>query len=466
MISTLASLVKSFFGKVPKEDATPPAGDAAFAQAIALHQQGALDRAETLYAEAIAAEPRHFGALSMLGVLCYQTNRAQRAVELLTRAVAIDPGQPGTHSNLALALNAVGRGRDAVESCDRAIAIDPACVEAYSNRGNSLWGLGRRDEALESYARALAFDPDHAQTHWNEGFLRLQLGQFDAGWPKQEWRWHLPHLAASRRQFTQPLWLGKEDVAGRTLLLHAEQGLGDTIQFCRYAKLVAALGARVVLEVQPPLKGLLSNLEGVNQRVARGEPLPPFDLHTPLMSLPLALGTKLDAIPSESAYVRCDPDAILRWREKLDPSTLPRIGLVWQGTADNKSVPLAQMLGLVSPVAQFFSFQQGVSVADQALLDSHPEIRQDAAGLHNFADAPLLALMDLVISVDTSVAHLAGAMGKATWVPLPYNPDWRWLLEREDCPWYPGMRLFRQPAPADWGSVIAQARKEITARFG
>jgi len=466
MISTLASLVKSFFGKVPKEDATPPAGDAAFAQAIALHQQGALDRAETLYAEALAAEPRHFGALSMLGVLCYQTNRAQRAVELLSRAVAIDPGQPGTHSNLALALNAVGRGRDAVESCDRAIAIDPACVEAYSNRGNSLWGLGRRDEALESYARALASDPDHAQTHWNEGFLRLQLGQFDAGWPKQEWRWHLPHLAASRRPFTQPLWLGKEDVAGRTLLLHAEQGLGDTIQFCRYAKLVAILGARVVLEVQPPLKGLLANLEGVNQLVARGEPLPPFDLHTSLMSLPLALGTKLDAIPSESAYVRCDPDAILRWREKLGPSTLPRIGLVWQGTADNKSVPLAQMLGLASPVAQFFSFQQGVSVADQALLDSHPEIRQDAAGLRNFADAPLLALMDLVISVDTSVAHLAGAMGKATWVPLPYNPDWRWLLEREDCPWYPGMRLFRQPAPEDWGSVIAQVRKEITARFG
>ncbi len=458
MILNFKALAKALFGATRPQD---PAADEQFEQALAHHQQGRLEQAEALYGAVLALEPGHFGALNFLGILASQTDRAPRAVELLSAAVAADPGQAGAHSNLALALNAVGRGREAIESCDRAIRIDPDCVEAHSNRGNSLWGLGRREEALASYARALSIQPDHAQTHWNEGFLRLQLGRFEAGWPKQEWRWRLPHMAAGRRDFAQPLWLGKESVAGKTILLHAEQGLGDTIQFCRYAKLVAALGATVVFEVQRPLKGLLANLEGPSVVLAHGEPLPAFDFQCPLMSLPLAFGTTLASIPATRGYVRVDPAAVAHWREKLGPSTLPRIGLVWQGTAQNKSVPLAQMLGLVVPEAQFFSFQNDVCAADQALLDARPEVRQDARGLRNFADAPLLALMDLVISVDTSVAHLAGAMDRPTWVPLPYNPDWRWLLEREDCPWYPGMRLFRQSAPEDWGSVVARMAEEL-----
>jgi tetratricopeptide (TPR) repeat protein len=466
MLLNLKALAKAIFSSAkPEGEPAPAPVQTDFAQALALHQQGELDYADAAYASVLASDPDHFNALSMLGILAYQTGRAQRAVDLLSRAVAIDPGQPGIHSNLALALNAVGRGRDAIASCDNAIAIDPGCVEAHSNRGNSLWGLGRREEALDSYGRAIALDPGHAQTHWNEGFLRLQLGQFEAGWPKQEWRWRLPHMAAARRTFTQPLWLGKENIAGRTILLHAEQGLGDTIQFCRYARFVAALGATVVLEVQRPLKEVLSSLQGVSQVVAQGDPLPAFDLHTPLMSLPLAFNTALQTIPPEKGYVRCAASAVEHWAQKLGPAARPRVGIVWRGTADNKSVPLARMLRLVTPAAEFFSFQQGVPSPDQALLDAHPEVRQDAAGLRNFGDAPLLALMDLVVSVDTSVAHLAGAMGKPTWVPLPYNPDWRWLLERDDCPWYPEMRLFRQPAPEDWGSVVTRIQAEIASRF-
>ncbi len=438
-----------------------PGADALFGQALALHQQGEPGRAAVLYGEALAADPGHFGALSCAGILAYQSGRAGDAAGLLRRALAVDPGQAGVHSNLALALNAVGAGLEAIEACDRAIALDPACIEAWSNRGNSLWGLGRRDEALESYARALALQADHAQTHWNEGFLRLQLGQFEAGWQKQEWRWQLPHLAAGRRAFAQPLWLGKEDLAGRTILLHAEQGLGDTLLMCRYAKLVAARGARVVLEVQPPLRALLSRLEGPAEVIARGDPLPAFDFHCPLMSLPLAFGTTLATVPSERAYLSCDPAELAQWRERLGPATRPRIGLVWQGTVETRSVALAEMLRIVGPAAQFFSFQHGATPADQALLEAHPEIDRTAAGLRDFGDAPLVALMDLVVSVDTSVAHLAGGLGVPAWVLLQHNPDWRWMLGREDSPWYPGTRLYRQDAPGDWTGALARVARDI-----
>lgn len=464
MLRTLHALVRGLFGRDPgpaPETASTPPAEALFQQALVLHQQGEVDKAEAIYIAALALDAGHFGALSCLGILALQAGRPGRAVELLRHAIEVDPGQAGVRSNLALALNEVGAGREAIESCDRAIALDPGCVEAHSNRGNSLWGLGHRDEALQSYARALALQPDHAQTHWNEGFLRLQLGQFEAGWPKQEWRWRLPHLATSRRDFSQPLWLGKEDIAGKTILLHAEQGLGDTLQFCRYAKLVAARGAKVVLEVPKPLKALLAGLEGVSQLVERGEPLPAFDCHCPVMSLPLAFGTTLATVPAERRYLRCDPAAVAHWRAQLGPATPPRIGLVWLGTVQSRSVPLAKLLELVGPHAQFFSLQKDVTAADQALLDAHPEVMQVGRDVRNFADAPLFELMDLVITVDTSTAHLAGALGRPTWVLLAYNPDWRWLLEREDCPWYPGMRLFRQAAPEDWTGVVTRVAREL-----
>jgi Tfp pilus assembly protein PilF len=464
MIRTLRSAARFLFGKssgrpTPRDPATP----AAFEAALAHHQQGELDKAEKLYDSVLARDPDHFGALNFAGVLAYQSGRPQRAVELLERACAADPGQPGAHSNLALALNAVGRGHDAIASCDRAILLDPACVEAYSNRGNSLWGLGRRDEALASYAAALALQPDHAQSHWNEGFLRLQLGQFDAGWPKQEWRWALPHMDADRRDWARPPWLGKEDIAGKTVLLHAEQGLGDTLLACRYARLVAARGATVVLEVQKPLKGLLANLEGPAQVLARGEPLPDFDYHCPLLSLPLAFGTTLETIPTEVGYVRCDPAEVEAWRARLGPATLPRVGLVWLGTTPARSMKLAELLPLLGSKVQFFSFQKDVSAEDQALLDAHPEVVQVDPGLRNFADAPLVSLMDAVITVDTSMAHLAGALGTPAWVLLAHNPDWRWMLGREDSPWYPRTRLFRQPAPEDWASVVARVAEALGA---
>jgi hypothetical protein len=453
--------LQTLFGRAAAQG--QPSADDSFQQALALHQQGELDKAERLYESVLALQPGHFAALNFLGILASQTNRPQRAVELLSKAIAVDPGQAGAHSNLALALNAVGRGRDAIDSCDRAIALDPDCVEAHSNRGNSLWGLGRRDEALASYARTLSVDPDHAQTHWNEGFLRLQLGQFEAGWPKQEWRWQLPHMAASRRNFAQPLWLGKESIAGKTILLHAEQGLGDTIQFCRYAKPVAALGATVVLEVQKPLKALLANLEGPSIVLAHGEPLPAFDCHCPLMSLPLAFGTTLASIPAARGYVRCDPQSVARWRTRLGPARGRRVGLAWRsGPSDERSVPVQDMLALVTHDAQFVCLQKDLNAEERKVLGGRDNVICPVDQLEDFSDtAALTSLLDVVVAIDTSVAHLAGAMDKPTWVPLLYNASWRWLLDREDCPWYPGMRLFRQPAPEDWGSVVARMAGEL-----
>jgi tetratricopeptide (TPR) repeat protein len=454
---------KTLFARDKDPDPSAALADAAFREAIAHHQQGRLGEAASFYSRALELQPDHVAALNFLGVLAYQDEDPARSVALIEKAIALDASQPGFHSNLALSLNAVGRARDAIESCDRAIALDPKCVEAYSNKGNSLWGLGRREEALSSYAQALALQPDHAQTHWNEGFLRMQLGLFETGWAKQEWRWRLAHRRADLRDFAQPLWLGKEDLQGKTILLHAEQGFGDTIQFSRYAKLVAKRGAIVILEVQKPLRDLMKTVKGVSYLVARGDPLPAFDYHCPLLSLPLAFGTSLKSIPAERHYLRCDPSVVGEWRERLGQKTRPRVGLVWKASAENKSVSLAALLELVTPDKQFFSLQTEVSAADQALLDSRKDVAQMSSGLRNFADAPLVDLMDVVVTVDTSMAHLAGALGRPVWVLLPFNPEWRWLLERRDSPWYPSARLFRQPAAGDWTSVIANVRTELAS---
>ncbi len=457
---TLWARARALFGRPEEPDEFAVQIDTAFREAVALHQQGRLQEAEQSYAKVISLAPDHAPALNLLGTLAYQVNEPARSVELIEKAIAFDAGQAGFHSNLALALNAVGRGREAVDACDRAIALDDQCFEAWSNRGNSLWGLGRRDEALASYAQALAIQPDHAQTHWNEGFLRMQLGLFETGWPKQEWRWRLEHTRADWRAFAAPLWLGKEDLKGKTILLHAEQGLGDTIQFCRYAKLVAQRGATVVLEVQKPLKALLSGVEGASRVIARGEALPAFDYHCPLLSLPLAFNTTLATIPADRAYLRCDPEEVAQWREKLGPKTGPRVGLVWKAAGANRSIALPEMLQIVTPGIEFFSMQNEVSADDQAILDAH-DVRQLTAGLRNFADAPLVDLMDLVVTVDTSMAHLAAALGKPVWLLQSFNPEWRWLLDRADSPWYPTMRLFRQPVPDDWASVLGRVRSKL-----
>ncbi len=272
-----------------------------------------------------------------------------------------------------------------------------------------------------------------------------------------------------RRSFSAPQWFGAEPIRGKTILLHAEQGLGDTLQFVRYVSRVAAQGARVVLEVQPALKDLISGIEGPAEVIARGEDLPEFDIHCPLLSLPLAFGTRLDTIPADIPYLTVPPDRITAWSSHLERSALHRVGLAWSGgrthrNDHNRSIALTHLAPLFAdPQIQFVSLQQELRDGDLEILQANPQIVHFGDELHDFADtAAVVSELDVVISVDTSVAHLAGALGKPVWILLPFAPDWRWLLDRKDSPWYPTARLFRQPKIADWDGVIECVRQELS----
>ncbi len=368
-------------------------------------------------------------------------------------------------NNRGNTLKELKRYDDALASYDRALALEPGFAGAHHNRGVTLQELKRYDDALASYERASALRPDFVEAHWNESLVRLQLGDFHGGWRKYEQGWKTG-LRGEPRGFAQPRWTGAEPLAGRTLLLHVEQGFGDTIQFVRYAPLAAAAGARVILEAYPLLTTLLSEVEGVNAVVSRGEPLPAFDLHCPLLSLPLAFGTELDTIPARVPYLTAPPARLARWGARLPRAGGLRVGLAWSGreTPDpNRSVALAQLAPLFDlPGIHFVSLQKDVRDSDEAALRGRPELLHLGPDLADFADtAAVIEQLDLVISIDTAVAHLAGALGKPVWILLPFSSDWRWLLDRDDSPWYPTARLFRQDETRAWDTVIARVRAAL-----
>jgi tetratricopeptide (TPR) repeat protein len=484
-------------------DASPAAGvDALCRQAIALHQQGRLTEAEALYRQVLARRPRHTDALQYTGVIAHQQGRHEEALLLIDKALKADPRNAFAHSNRGMVLQALGRNHDALESYERALCIRPGYAEAHYNRGNALReldrpadalasydkalaarpdylnvfvnrggaliSLGRLQEAQREFARALALDAQHPVAHLNSAIASLTLGDFAAGLPEFEWRWREDQLKSASWNRPEPLWLGGETLDGRTLLLHAEQGLGDTIQFCRYAPALAARGARVVIEVQPALTRLMRTLNGVTEVIGRGDALPPFDLHTPLLSLPLAFGTRIDTIPRAQAYLAADDEAVAVWRDRLGEKSGLRVGLVWSGSTGHRndrhrSIPLQAIAAvLAKPGIELVSLQKDLRPPDRAVLDTRTDIRRFEDELGDFADtAALIACMDIVITVDTAPAHLAAALGKPVWILLPFAADWRWLRDRDDTPWYPTARLFRQPAIGDWDSVLQRVASEI-----
>jgi tetratricopeptide (TPR) repeat protein len=477
---------------------------AQLAAALALHKQGRLDQAAVLYQEILQSQPQHVEALQLLATVALQQKKPKVAVALFDQALAINPRHPSALNNRGNALRDLKRSAEALASYDAALRIKPDYVEALSgrgnalhdlkrydealasfdqalgirpdyaealnNRGNVLQSLKRVDEALNSFERALQVRPDYAEAHWNEGLCRLLMGDFTGGWAKYEWRWKREPGSSSLRNFSQPLWLGKDRLEGKTILLHAEQGLGDTIQFCRYARQVAALGARVVLEVQPPLKKLLKDLEGVSLVLGQGERLPDFDIHCPLMSLPLAFQADLAAITG-SPYLRSDPEKLTEWQARLGNAHSRKVGLVWSGSAGHphdhsRSLALEDIKALVTARTSYYCLQKEWRAAEPPAMVSASGIEVLGDALKDFSDtAAVVSLMDVVITVDTSVAHLAGALGKEVWILLPFSPDWRWLLERSDSPWYSSARLFRQPALGDWASVLGQVQAALAARF-
>lgn len=436
-------------------------------QAIAYHQQGNLPQARALYEQVLRFQPRNHDALHLLGVIAGQSNDPQRAVELIGKAIQINPKVAGFYSNRGNALKDLQRYEEAVASYDKAVGLKPDFAEVHYNRGIVLQELGRLAPALSSYQKAIAARPDYAEAYWNRALVLLLSGDFAKGWKEYEWRFKREKNYIEKRVFAQPLWLGKESLQDKTILLYSEQGLGDAIQFGRYAKLVADLGAKVILEVKDPLLGIMGTLDGVDTLVEKGTALPSFNYHCPLLSLPLAFNTRLDSIPAPSRYLSSDRDRVAKWQAKLGEKQAPRIGLVWSGNAQHindtrRSVRLADLIGGLTTACEYVSLQKEVRDGDMQFLKSHAEVRHFGDELSDFGDtAALCDLMDIVISVDTSVAHLSGALGRPTWIMLPFSPDWRWLTERDDTPWYQSARLYRQEKIGDWARVFARLNADL-----
>ena len=382
------------------------------------------------------------------------------------RALGLRPDWPEALANAANALCELDRYDEALAACEKALRLKPNYPEALNTQGNALLETNRIADALASFTAAQAQKPDYAVAHLNEGICRLLSGDLARGWEQYEWRWQGRNPG---RGFAQPQWNGKQSIAGKTILLHAEQGFGDTIQFARYARLVAERGATTVLEVQPSLKTLLAGLAGVGAIVARGESLPSFDLHCPLLSLPRAFATELDSIPAETSYLRPPAAALTKWQSRVGALAGTKVGLVWTGSKGHKndhrrSIPLARLLApFTGTGVALVSLQKEIGAEDRALIARDGSLRHWGDDIADFADtAALVSLMDVVVTVDTSVAHLAGALGKPVWILLPFAPDWRWMLQREDSPWYPTARLFRQSSLGDWDGVIAAVARRLS----
>jgi tetratricopeptide (TPR) repeat protein len=435
----------------------------------ALVEAGRAAEALASFDHVLRIAPAHIEAQINRGNTLLALGRRDEAIAEYHRVLALQPNHPGAHFNRGNALCELSRHADAVVAYERALAVVPGNAKALKNCGVALVALNRHRDALACYNRALAIDRSDADAHFNRALALLGLGDYRAGFAEYEWRWKRTGMPP-RRNLGRPLWLGEYPLGRKTILLHAEQGLGDTIHFIRYASLLARTGATVIVEAPRELATLLARVNGVAQVVERGAPLPAFDVHCPIASLPLALHTEPGSIPADIPYVSAPDERLARWRTRLEPVARPRIALAWSGSAihvndRNRSLALAG-LDLLLGVAgvNFISVQRDLRSDDQELIQHDQRIVHVGSELADFDDtAAVLALADVTVCVDTSVAHLAAAIGRPTWIMLPFAPDWRWGLTGESSPWYPAARLFRQNAPGDWDGVIARVRDELAA---
>jgi tetratricopeptide (TPR) repeat protein len=422
------------------------------------------------FEKVLAVSPEHPAAWANRGVALAELGRYEEALTDFEAALAAAPN-PLTFFHYGTTLAALGRHSESAAAFDRAVAVVPGHVGAWSSRGVSLRALNHHSEAIASFDKALAIDPDYADAHFNKALALLAIGDYPRGLVEYEWRWKRSGAERLRQNFGRPLWRGDYPLLDRTILLHAEQGLGDTIQFVRYVAPLARSGVTVILEVHQELKPLLSRLDGCQATIALGEARPAFDVHCPLGTLPMAFKTEFATVPAEIPYLFADADRVDRWRQRLEALGGPRVALVWAGSVAhandrNRSIPLAKLQPLwAGDGAQFVGLQRDLRDSDAEILATSP-VLQLGGELADFDDtAAVLSLCDLVIAVDTSVAHLAAAMGRPTWVLLPFSSDWRWTAAANSNPWYPAVRHFRQPLPGDWNSVVTQVVSEL-ATFG
>jgi len=426
--------------------------------------EAALGAIEAAAALGVALPQAH----RLRGDLLKSSGRLDAALESYRRAADLAPHDAGSRIERGNLLAMQDRMAEALRAFEEALEIAPGSSEAHKQRGTALSVLQRHPEALASLERAVELAPGSADARFTRAALLLASGDYERGFREHEWRWQsgLTSSHRERRTFAQPLWLGREDLAGRRILLYSEQGLGDTLQFCRYASLVANRGATVVLQVQRPLVELLRQLPGVSAVIEEADTPPPFDCHCPLMSLPLALGTRLESVPAPSRYLRADPARVAAWGQRLGERRAPRVGLMWNGNPDSpleryRSFPLAAWLPHLPAGLEYVSLQRFVRAEERDLLRA--SIVQDlSAEQSDFGDAAALCeCMDVVISVCTSIAHLSGARGRPTWVLLSQVADWRWLLDRADSPWYPTARLYRQRVRGEWSEVLERVAADL-----
>jgi Flp pilus assembly protein TadD len=440
---------------------------------VALQHQGRLDEALACYYEALRFRPDHAIGHNNIGSVLQLQGKMEEAIRYYREAIRLLPDYAEAHKNLGTALGNLGRFDDAIASYREAVRLQPDFAEAHKNLGNALKDQREVKEALACYHEALRLQPDYAEAHAARALANLLAGNFEEGWPEYEWRWHC-QAHGTPALFARPRWDGSR-LEGRTILIFAEQGLGDIIQFIRYAPLVKQYGGTVVFASHQALGRLLRSCPGIDRLTVEGEELPPFDMQAPLLSVPGIVGTTLATIPASVPYLAADRDLVRQWREELAPVRGLKVGIAWQGApgfpSDRlRSIPLRYFaaLGQVGSV-QFYSLQKHHG------LDQLPEVagrlplvdlssRLDVAAGPFMDTAALMKSLDLIITCDTALAHLAGALAVPVWTVLSFAADWRWLLDREDSPWYPTMRLFRQKRPGDWAEVFERVTAAL-ARF-
>ena len=472
-------------------------------RALILHRAGSIAEAATIYRQVLAAEPANADALHLLGLALKSEGRLDEALASIEKAVALRPDFADAIYNLGNTLGGLGRREEAVASFRRAVAINPGLAIANYNLGNTLRDMGDLEDASDAFRAALTAQPDYAEArhnlanvlkglnqvdaaiaayretiarkpdlneaHYNLGLALLLTGDLEEGLEKYEYRWAVDGFPTPPRNFRQPRWDGKAS-PGKTLLIHSEQGMGDAIQFCRFLPLIKGRAGKIVLECREPLMRLMSTLAGVDLVVEAGKPLPAFDLQAPLLSLPQILGTRSNSIPAAVPYLRADPASVELWRARRDNRFT--VGLIWAGnrkpdpgrTIDLSALePLMDVRGV-----RLVALQKDLEPGDAERIAAR-DGRLDHWGAEflDFADtAAAIEAVDLVISIDTGPAHLAGALNRPTWVFLPFAPDWRWLMMRETSPWYPSMTLYRQEKRGDWASAISRVAADLRRRTG
>ena len=458
-----------YFGKSIRLDENNPL--AYFNQGVVYRYLNQFDNALNSYKNALKINPDYADALNGIGRIYHLKNEFNLAITYYDKAIQSQPNYSEVIYNKSIALLELKRYDEALVCYDAAIQLKPDDHKPYNGKGNTLQELKRYDEALVCYDAAIQFKPGEATGFWNKSLLKLIIGHYEEGWKLYEWRRQMEKNKNNYKLYDQPLWLGKGSLHNKTLLVESEQGFGDVIQFVRYIPMLENIGAKVILEVPKVMTSIIKSLHGNFLVIEKGKLLPHFDYHISIMSLPLAFNTSINSIPASIPYLFSDKTKREYWNKKFNKKIKPRIGLVWSGSINhtndkNRSLLLKDFEPILQLPFEFHSIQKEVRENDQKTLFEFNQVHQHQDELNDFSDtAALTEEMDLIISVDTSVAHLAGALGKDVWILLSYHPDYRWMLDRKDSPWYPTCTLFRQSKIDDWSDVVLEITSNLQNRL-